>query len=174
VIANPILPKADQIIGNGKTAVTVPTGQSIVVPAGYKLIFNPDAFSVPVLTVPRVGSPGQTVNVADPYFYGDAPRLWDSLRGPGINNFDVSLSRTFSVRERLKLDARLDAFNALNRTQPGIPGYGFGAPNLTTPGQIGMNTSATFGMLATSTEQTSVGSNTNSPRYLQVSLRLYF
>jgi hypothetical protein len=62
VIANPVLPKADQIIGNGKTAVTVPTGQSIVVPAGYQMIFNPDAFSVPVLTVPKAGSPGQTVN----------------------------------------------------------------------------------------------------------------
>lgn len=174
VIANPVLPKADQIIGNGKTAVTVPTGQSIVVPAGYQMIFNPDAFSVPVLTVPKAGSPGQTVNVANPYFYGDAPRLWDTLRGPGINNFDLSLSRTFSIRERLKLDARLDAFNAFNRVQPGIPSYGFGGPNLTTPGQIGMNTSSTFGMLNTTTEQTAVGGNTNISRYLQVSLRLYF
>jgi hypothetical protein len=86
----------------------------------------------------------------------------------------LSLSRTFTIRERLRLDARLDAFNALNRVQPGIPSYGFGGPNLTTPGQIGMNTSSTFGMLNTTTEQTAVGGNTNVPRYLQVSLRLYF
>ena len=58
VIANPVLPKADQIVGNGKTAITVPTGQSMVVPAGYQMIFNPDAFSAPVLTVPKAGSPG--------------------------------------------------------------------------------------------------------------------
>jgi hypothetical protein len=138
------------------------------------MIFNPYAFSGQVLTVPRVGFPGQTVNVADPYYYGDAPRLWDSLRGPGIDNFDITLSRTFNIRERLKLDARLDAFNAFNRVQAGLPGTGFGGPNLTTAGSIGLNTSSTFGMISTATIQTAVGSNTNIPRYLQVSMRLYF
>ncbi len=174
VIADPVLPSQDQIVGNGKTSVTVPTGQTIVVPAGYKLIFNPYAFSAPVLTVPKVGSPGVTVNVADPYYYGDTPRLFDNLRGPGIDNFDMSLSRTFNVRERLKLDVRLDAFNAFNRVQPGLPATGFGGPNLTTPGSIGLNTSSTFGMISTSTIQTAVGSNTNVPRYLQISMRLYW
>jgi hypothetical protein len=152
----------------------VPTGQTIVVPAGYKLIFNPYAFSVPVLTVPKVGSPGVTVNVADPYYYGDTPRLFDNLRGPGIDNFDMSLSRTFHVRERMNLDVRLDAFNAFNRVQPGLPATGFGGPNLTTAGSIGLNTSSTFGTINTATMQTSVGSNTNIPRYLQISMRLYW
>ena len=174
VIANPVLPSKDQIIGDGHTAITLPTGQSIVVPAGYKLIFNPYAFSAPVLTVPKVGSPGVTVNVADPYYYGDAPRLFDSLRGPGINNFDLTLSRTFVIKERLKLDARLDAYNAFNRVQAGLPATGFGGPNLTTAGSIGLNTSSTFGTINTQTVQTAIGSNTNIPRYLQVSMRLYF
>jgi hypothetical protein len=174
VIANPVLPSQDQIIGNGVASVTVPTGQTIVPPAGYKLIFNPYAFAAPVLTVPKVGSPGVTVNVADPYYYGDAPRLFDSIRGPGIDNFDISLFRTFNLRERLRLDVRLDAFNALNRVQPGTPGLGFGGPNLTTAGSIGLNTSSTFGMLNTATAQTAVGSNTNVPRYLQLSMRMYW
>jgi hypothetical protein len=174
LIADPTLPSKDQIIGDGHTAITLPTGQSIVVPAGYKLIFNPDAFSAPVLTVPKAGSPGVTVNVANPYYYGNSPRLFDSLRGPGINNFDLTLSRTFALKERLKLDARLDAFNAFNRVQAGLPATGFGGPNLTTPGSIGLNTSSTFGTINTQTIQTAVGSNTNIPRYLQVSMRLYW
>jgi len=37
-----------------------------------------------------------------------------------------------------------------------------------------MKSSSTFGMLSTATIQSAIGSNTNIPRYLQVSMRLYF
>ncbi len=94
------------------------------------------------------------------------------MRGPGIDNFDLTLSRTFKITEKLKLEARGDAFNAFNRVQPGVPGLGFGGPNLTTPGSIGLNTSTTFGTINTATMQAALGSNTNIPRYMQVSMRL--
>jgi hypothetical protein len=39
------------------------------------------------------------------------------LHGPGLNNLDLSLSKSFPVGNRVKLEVRLDAFNALNHTQ---------------------------------------------------------
>ena len=39
------------------------------------------------------------------------------MRGPGINNFDMSIQKQFSIRERLRLQFRADAFNAFNHTQ---------------------------------------------------------
>ena len=172
LIGDPTLPDKDKIIGDGKTAVTLPDGTNWVVPAGYKLYFNPDAFAVPVLTVPRAGTTGQFVNVANPYYYGDAPRLFNNIRAPGINNWDLNLSRTITLRERLRLEIRADAYNALNRVQLGAPGSGFGGPDLTTPGRLGMNTSTTFGSIPVTTAQTSVSQVSNTSRYMQLSLRL--
>jgi hypothetical protein len=37
--------------------------------------------------------------------------------GPGINNFDLSLQKSFPFGEVRRLELRLDAFNALNHTQ---------------------------------------------------------
>ena len=39
------------------------------------------------------------------------------LHAPPINNLDLSLSKTFSVGKGIRLEVRLDAFNALNHTQ---------------------------------------------------------
>jgi hypothetical protein len=40
-----------------------------------------------------------------------------TIRGPGQDNLDLSLAKTFPVFERLKLEFRGDFFNALNHTQ---------------------------------------------------------
>ena len=39
------------------------------------------------------------------------------LWAPPIDNLDMSLSKIFPVGKRVKLEVRLDAFNALNHTQ---------------------------------------------------------
>jgi outer membrane receptor protein involved in Fe transport len=39
------------------------------------------------------------------------------LRGPGINNFDISLFKSFRIRERARLQFRAEAYNAFNHTQ---------------------------------------------------------
>jgi hypothetical protein len=44
--------------------------------------------------------------------YGDVGR--NSVRGPGMFNFDVALSRPFHISERFSLEARAEAFNIIN------------------------------------------------------------
>ena len=39
------------------------------------------------------------------------------LTGPGINNFDTSLQKSFSVKERFRMQLRLDTFNTFNHAQ---------------------------------------------------------
>ena len=40
-----------------------------------------------------------------------------TIRGPGQNNIDLSLAKTFPIYERLHVEFRADAFNAFNHTQ---------------------------------------------------------
>jgi hypothetical protein len=120
-----------------------------------------------------VGKAG-TTNVSNPYHFGNAPRMFGNLLTPGIDNTDLNVSRIFSIKERLHLQGRLDAYNAFNRVELGSPGSGFGGPNLTTAGSIGMNTSSTFGLINVENAQTAVSQVTNSPRFLQASLHLTF
>jgi hypothetical protein len=39
------------------------------------------------------------------------------VRGPGQNNLDLSIAKTFPIYEKLRLQFRADAFNTLNHTQ---------------------------------------------------------
>ena len=39
------------------------------------------------------------------------------LTGPGINNWDMSLQKQFSIKERARIQFRVDAFNVFNHTQ---------------------------------------------------------
>jgi hypothetical protein len=70
-----------------------------------------------------------SLNPADPnrafaipalYQYGNSG--FDILRGPGMATVDASLARTFALSERLRLHARAEAFNLVNRTNLGLPG----------------------------------------------------
>ncbi|HEY1263505.1 MAG TPA: TonB-dependent receptor, partial [Terriglobales bacterium] len=45
---------------------------------------------------------------------GNAPRFFSNLRGPGIRNLDLSLSKEFSIREGMTLQVRAEMFNATN------------------------------------------------------------
>jgi hypothetical protein len=74
-----------------------------------------------------------------------------TLRGPGTTNFDISVFKNTRFFERYQLQFRAEAFNAFNRVQ-------FGNPN------TNINSTA-FGVI--STQQ-------NSPRNLQLGLRLLF
>lgn len=50
-----------------------------------------------------------------PGTFGNAART--VIRGPGINNWNLGLSKSFPVRERLRVQFRAEAYNAFNHTQ---------------------------------------------------------
>jgi hypothetical protein len=83
------------------------------------------------------------------YTYGTAGR--NSLIGPGRTNVDMSIMKTVTLHDQLKVQFRFEAFNVFNHPQFGYPNATVGGP---TVGQI----------------TTIVG----TPRNLQASLRLEF
>jgi len=46
---------------------------------------------------------------------GNAPR--DVVRGPGTNNFDMTIFKNFPIREKANFQLRFEAYNAFNHTQ---------------------------------------------------------
>ena len=54
-----------------------------------------------------------------PGTYGNAGR--DAFRGPGSLNVDVSLSRTFPIREHFHLETRAESFNVINHVNLNNP-----------------------------------------------------
>jgi hypothetical protein len=62
---------------------------------------------------------------ASGYAFGNAPRYYSHLRGPGVINFDMSVFKTTRINERTALELRLEAFNALNHTNLGSPNTTF-------------------------------------------------
>jgi hypothetical protein len=73
--------------------------------------------------------------------------------GPGIENYDLTLQKSFRLNESKSLDVRLDAFNAFNHAQ-------FYGPN-SVDGNI---SSATFGHVVSAAP----------PRLLQIALKMFF
>ena len=84
--------------------------------------FNPAAFTAPPA-----------------YNFGNVGR--NSVPGPGLQTVDVSVVRSFALREALRLETRGEFFNALNHTNLGTPNRfvntaGFGSiTEVTTPGR---------------------------------------
>jgi hypothetical protein len=79
------------------------------------------------------------------------PTQFNNLRTDSMNNFNANLTKSFVVHENIKVQFRAESFNLTNRVV-------FGAPNLSA-------TSSTFGYITT---------DTNSPRAIQLALRLTF
>jgi hypothetical protein len=78
-------------------------GSYSVADQSRNLWFNPAGFSEP----------------QQPYRNGTAGR--DSLRGPGLANSNVSLSKNLLPSERWALELRADAFNVFNHVNLGLP-----------------------------------------------------
>jgi hypothetical protein len=69
-------------------------------------------------TNPRNGKPEFNTGLFSPEMLGrlgNAPRRF--FHGPGINNFDMQLSKTTRVTESKSLDVRIEAFNVFNHAQ---------------------------------------------------------
>ena len=68
---------------------------------------------------------------SQPGTIGDIRR--NSFRGPGINNWDMSLFKNFNFTERTRLQLRLETFNTFNHTQPAGINNAFGASSAGAP-----------------------------------------
>ena len=88
------------------------------------------------------------------YAIGDASSTDPKLRGPGINNFDFSLSKKTPITERFNLEFRGEIFNVMNRVQFALP-----------------NTSITT---AANPQTGWITRQINQPRLIQLALRLAF
>jgi len=122
------------------------------------LFVNPAAFAVP--------QPGTFGNLAR-----------DALRGPGISQFDLTLSKKFPIREAMNIEFRAECYNVLNSAIFAAPGGGTprlnDATGILQPGLPYTQSAAggTFGAL-TQTVSNQVGAGTN--RQFQLALRFNF
>ncbi len=87
----------------------------------------------------------------DQYPISPEPPALDDLRAPGTRSLNLALFKSFPIRERLKLEIRMEATGATN------------SPNFDGPG-TNMSQAATFGVI------TSAGGS----RAMQGSMRLVF
>ena len=174
LVSNPVLPEEDRCYG--PQTCKLPDGSSVFVAAGRQLYFNPNAFRNRVVQF----GPGAGSNAGkytdDIYWYGTSPRLLSNLRGWGVNNTDISVSRSFNIREHLKTTFRADAVNVFNQksiSDGGIDksfGSSYLPSNANDPAQVaraGQSLSSTFGTL-------DIRSQAISARYLQFALRVEF
>ena len=127
------------------------------------LYLNPAAF-----TIPKPGT------------YGNLAR--NALRGPGISQLDLTLSKKFQVAEMMNVEFRAECFNLLNSPVYQVPGYATvsgsqvrlaDAQATLQPGQPYTASAAGggWGALAQTVSNT-VGSGTN--RQFQLALRFNF
>ena len=85
-----------------------------------------------------------------PFTLGNVTPLISNLRNHFINNVDFSLFKQFALTEKVKLQVRGEAFNAMNRVR-------FGSPNTT------VTAGANFGRVTT---------QANDPRQMQMGMKL--
>ncbi len=108
-----------------------------------------------------------------PYFDGSAfgpvttARLGTSgrniLRGPGVFNTNINISRIFAIKERLKLQLLGEAFNATNTPSFSNPGASYAAPTLNADGSV-----------RTYNGYTVITNTTSTARVIQVGATLRF
>lgn len=114
-----------------------------ILPKGQRSILQ--YFNNSVFALPAIGTAG------------DAPR--DVVRGPGTNNFDMTVFKNFPIHEKVTVQLRFEAFNAFNHTQ-----------------FSGMNTTAQFNPATGQQVNTAFGNLTSArtSRVGQASLRIRF
>lgn len=135
IVANPVLPKDQRSVTQA---------------------FNTAAFAAPPYAACEVPNP--------PFIcWGNAPK--DVFRGPGLNNWDMSLFKNMVFIEgHLRAQLRVETYNTFNHTQ-------FNTVNTSaTFNAAGVQTNGTFGQYTATPNAGAPG----GPRNLQLALRLTF
>lgn len=96
---------------------------------------------------------------------------YDRLRGPGLQQWDMSLFKNISIKEKARLQLRLEAYNAFNHTEWGGVNstitFNSAGKIINLPTQLG-GTGGRFGFGALNSVRL------NSQRILQVGAKFYF
>jgi len=174
LVGDPVLP--EQFRCYGPQVCPLPDGSTVSVPAGRLLYFNPKAFRNRVIQFgPGAGAlAGRFAD--DIYWYGTSPRFSSRLRGWGVNNTDISITRSFRPIERVSLEFRADIVNLFNRKSFADGGMvrQFGQSFLPADpndaaqrARAGESLNANFGTI-------DIRSTGITPRYLQLALRIVF
>ena len=91
---------------------------------------------------------------------------------PGINNWDVSVQKTFDVRERLHFQFRVDGFNAFNHPQFNALNSTLNFSSLTNPVPTNLPYNSSGALVNVNGFGTVSG--TRDPRFLQTVIRVTF
>jgi hypothetical protein len=108
-------------------------------------------------TAARWFDTSQFVNPPD-FTFGNIGRTLPDVRGPGMNNIDLSAIKATRLTERVTLQFRAESFNFANHVNLLAPNGTF------VPGADGRNRGATFGMITRSRDA----------RIVQLALKLMF
>jgi hypothetical protein len=132
----------ENITGGGDGAKVIVTANPIL-PKGQRT-FN-SYFNTSVFALPAVGTIGN--------------QWTPSLRGPGVNDWDLALIKAIRFKERVSTQLRFEAYNAFNHTQ-------FSSVNTTAQFNpaTGKEVNGAFGQL----------NGDRGPRIMQVSFRIAF
>jgi hypothetical protein len=108
-----------------------------------------------------------TNNAASGYAYNYGTAAFDSIRGPGLQDVDISLIKQVKIDDHNSVEFRAEAFNILNHPNFTNPSASYGGSTGTgiTPGSTAV---------ITSTVNSSVPTATGGPRQLQLALRYSF
>jgi hypothetical protein len=119
-------------------------------PVTGHFIFNPNSFSnVPLENTDYYdgGIPNACFPQLDPVD-NPADRTYglhrNSLRGPGLTNLDIAIAKTTSITERVKLELRMEYFNALNHPEFAQPTFGNNTTNIDSVNFGQVTTTGTF------------------------------
>jgi outer membrane receptor protein involved in Fe transport len=126
------VPKELQRWYDGRTTVTLPSGRKITPCKNCFLKYNIDAFAGRTLTTPNGAV------VPDLFWYGTSAATFGDMRSNPTWNTNMSLEKSFKVRERYSINIAAQATNLFNNTQfrPGLS-TAFGATVL--PSTVAMN-----------------------------------
>ncbi len=163
-----INPVADHIIGGWQISafntyqsgfpLTFGVQQSTIFGIGEgaqrpNVVGDPSAGVSGVPHVERLNRYFNTEAFAQPanFTFGNLGTRVGSIRGPGMNNWNMTLSKKFSVKEIMQIELRAASFNMLNQPVFGGPNTTFGA--------------GPFG---------AIGSQANLPRQTELMLRITY
>ena len=108
------------------------------------------------------------------------------MRYPGLINFDLSIEKTFSIKERARIQLRADAFNVFNHANftsenttlnfnayPNTNGIVTGSPTITSTA-LGRNANGSLNVTGFGTVTSPAAGAPGGPRVLQLIVKFMF